>query len=181
MSMRDVVVYLLLSLDGVAEAPEEFITDWDEVMDANLADVIDRQDAVILGRRSHDEWAGFWPGSDVEPFASFINAVTKHVATSTPLTHGWAGSTVVDGDLVAFVRELKEQPGGDIGVHASISVAQALLAAGVVDEVRLVVAPVVAVRGRRFLDGLPTTRLELIESTTSPTGSLLLAYHPLPR
>ena len=174
--MRDVVVYLLLSLDGVAEAPEEFICDWDEVMDANLADVIGRQDAVILGRRSHDEWARFWPGSDVEPFATFINAVPKHVATSTPLDGDWAGATAIEGDLVAFVRELAMQPGGDIGVHASISVARSLLAAGVVDELRLVVAPVVAGRGRRFLDGLPAIPLALVESTTSPTGSLLLTY-----
>ena len=176
MSMRDVVVYLLLSLDGVAEAPEEFITDWDEVMDANLADVIDRQDAVILGRRSHDEWAGFWPGSDVEPFATFINRVPKHVATSTRLGGDWAGATAIEGDLIEFVRELKAQPGRDIGVHASISVARSLLAAGVVDQLRLVVAPTVAGHGRRFLDGLPTIRLELVESTASPTGSLLLAY-----
>ena len=173
--MRQVVVYELLSLDGVAEAPEEFVTDWDEAMDANLADVIGRQDAVILGRRSHDEWAAFWPGSDVEPFATFINGVTKHVATSSPLTRDWSGASAIDGDLVEFVRELKEQPGADIGVHARISVARSLLAAGVVDALRLVVAPILAGRGRRLLDGLPTTRLELVESTTSPTGPLLLA------
>jgi len=178
--MRDVVVYLLLSLDGVAEAPEEFVLDWDEVLDANLADVIGRQDTVILGRRSHDEWARFWPGSDVEPFATFINAVPKHVATSTRLDSDWAGATAIEGDLVAFVRELATQPGGDIGVHASISVARSLLAAGVVDELRLVVTPAVAGRGRRFLDGLPAIRLELVESTTSPSGSLLLTYRPLP-
>lgn len=178
--MRDVVVYLLLSLDGVAEAPDEFITDWDEVMDANLADVIRRQDAVILGRHSYDEWAEFWPGSDVEPFATFINGVPKHVATSTPLNQDWPGASAIDGDLVEFVRELKERPGADIGVHASISVAQSLLAAGVVDVLRLVVAPAVAGRGRRFLDGLPAIRLALAESTTSPTGSLLLTYRTLP-
>ena len=84
--MRKVVVYELLSLDGVGESPETFVLDyWDEVMDANLAEVIGTQDAVILGRRSYDEWAGYWPTSDVEPFASFINAVPKFVATSTPL------------------------------------------------------------------------------------------------
>jgi dihydrofolate reductase len=178
--MRDVVVYLLLSLDGVAEAPDEFITDWDEVMDANLADVIGGQDAVILGRRSHDDWAEFWPGSDIEPFATFINGVPKHVATSTPLNQDWAAASAIDGDLVEFVRELKEQPGADIGVHASISVARSLLAAGVVDVLRLVVAPAVAGRGRRFLDELPAIRLELVESRTSPTGSLLLTYRTRP-
>ena len=177
--MRNVVVYELLSLDGVAENCDEFVTDWDDAMDANLAAVIATQDAVILGRRSHDEWAAFWPDSDIEPFATFINGVAKYVATSTPLTREWAGSTVIDGGLVEFVRDLKEQPGGDIGVHASISVAQSLLAAGVVDELRLVIAPNIAGRGRRLLDGLPAIRFESIESTTSPTGYLLLGYRVL--
>jgi len=174
--MRKVVAYELLSVDGVAEKPDGFVTDWDEAMDANLGAVIAAQDSVILGRRSYDEWAEYWPGSDVEPFATFINGVAKYVATSTPLDRKWANTTVVDGDLVEFVRDLKNQPGADIGVHASISVAQALLAAGAVDELRLVIAPTIAGSGRSFLDGLPTIRLESIRSTTSPTGSLLVDY-----
>jgi len=176
--MRRVVAYELMSLDGVAEAPDTFITTWDDVLDAHLADVIATQDAVVLGRRSYDDWATYWPGSDIEPFATFINAVEKHVATSTPLATPWAGSTVVEGDLADHVRALKTQPGGDIGVHASISVVQALLTAGVVDELRLVVAPHVAGAGRRLLDGVPATALQLISSTTSPTGHLVLAYRP---
>jgi dihydrofolate reductase len=174
--MRKIVVYELLSLDGVAEAPDSFFTDWDDVMEANLAAVIAAQDAVILGRRSYSEWAQFWPTSQIQPFAKFINAVTKHVATSTPLDRGWANATAIDGDLVAFVRGLKEQRGGDIGVHASISVAQALLAAGVVDELRLVIAPTVAASGRRLFDGLPSMKLEATRSRVSPTGSLLVDY-----
>ena len=63
---------------GVAEEPDSFFTDWDDAMEANLAATIATQDAVILGRRSHDEWAGYWPDSDIEPFASFINGVAKH-------------------------------------------------------------------------------------------------------
>lgn len=62
-----------MSLDGVAEDPDKFFTDWDQAMDANLADVIGGQDTVILGRRSYDEWAEFWPGSEIQPFARFIN------------------------------------------------------------------------------------------------------------
>lgn len=174
--MRKVVVYELLSLDGVAEKPDEFILEWDDAMDSNLGTVIGTQDAVILGRRSYDEWAEFWPGSDIEPFATFINGVAKYVATSTPLDRTWANTTVVDSELVEFVRELKSRPGADIGVHASISVAQALLTAGVVDELRLVIAPTIAGDGRRFLDGLPGTRLESIRSTTSPTGYQLVDY-----
>lgn len=81
--MRKIVVCELLSLDGVAEAPDSFFG-WDDAVDAKLAAVIPTQDAVILGRRSYTEWAQFWPNSQIEPFATFINGVTKYVATSTP-------------------------------------------------------------------------------------------------
>ena len=174
--MRKVVVYELLSLDGVAEDPDAFIAEWDDAMDANLGSVIATQDAVILGRRSYTAWAQFWPSSEIEPFATFINGVTKHVATSSPLDREWTNATRIDGGLVEFVRDLKQQPGGDVGVHASISVAQALLAADVVDELRLVIAPAIAGSGRRLLDGLPASRLESIRSTTSPAGYLLADY-----
>ena len=174
--MRKIVVYELMSLDGVAEDPDRFFADWDDAMDANLAAVIATQDAVILGRRSWNEWAAFWPTSEIEPFATFINGVAKHVATSTPLDRDWANATRIDGGLVEFIRRLKQQPGGDIGVHASISVAQALLVADVVDELRLVIAPSIAGSGRRLLDGLPSIRFELIRSEISPAGYLLVDY-----
>ena len=174
--MRTVVVYELLSLDGVAEAPDRFFPDWDDALDAHLAAVIAPQDSVILGRRSYEEWADFWPKSDIEPFATFINGVRKYVATSTPLDPEWANTTVVDGDLIEFLRDLKSQTGGQIGVHASISLARALLAGGVVDELKVVIAPTIAGSGQRLLDGLPAIRLETLRSTTSPTGSLLVDY-----
>jgi dihydrofolate reductase len=175
LGVRKIVVYELLSLDGVAEAPDTFFG-WDDALDAKLAAVIATQDAVILGRRSYDEWAQFWPGSEIEPFATFINGVTKYVATSTPLDRAWANSTVIDGALVEFVRELRQQPGGDIGVHASLAVAQALLAADLVDELRLAIGPMIAGRGRRLLDGLPAMRFESIGSAISPTGYLTVDY-----
>jgi dihydrofolate reductase len=176
LNVRKVVAYELLSLDGVAESPDGFFADWDEALAANLAAVIAAQDAVILGRRSYEEWAGFWPGSDIEPFATFINGVAKYVATSRPLDRTWAKTTPVDGDLAEFVRDLRNQPGADIGVHASISVAQALLAAGLVNELRLVIAPVIAGSGRRLLDGLPAIRLEPIRGMASPAGYLIADY-----
>jgi dihydrofolate reductase len=174
--VRKIVVYELLSLDGVAEDPDRFFAHWDDAMDANLAAVLATQDAVILGRRSYTEWAQFWPNSQIQPFATFINGVTKYVATSTPLDRDWANATVLDGELVGFVRDLKQQRGGDVGVHASISVAQTLLASDVVDELRLVIAPTIAGRGRRLFDGSPSIQLESIRSEISPTGSLLVDY-----
>lgn len=174
--MRRVVAYELVSVDGVAEGPDRFFRTWDAEMDANLAEVISTQDAVVLGRRSHDEWAGYWPTSDVEPFASFINEVPKHVATSRPLASTWSGASAIEGDLVRFVQGLKERPGGDIGVHASLTVVQSLLRGGVLDELRLVVAPALAGSGRRLLDGVPETRLETLRNRTSSSGSLLVDH-----
>jgi dihydrofolate reductase len=176
---RKVVAGYFLSLDGVAEAPDEFITGWDDETDASGAKLIETQDTVILGRRTYDEWAGFWPSSEIEPFASFINAVPKYVATSKPLEPEWTNSHVIDGDLVDFVRHLKGQPGGDIGVHGSISITRTLLAADVVDELRLVIAPTIVGTGQRLLDGLPPVRLETSRSTTSPSGHLLATYRVL--
>ena len=93
--MRKIIVSELLSLDGVAEAPDKFLTDWDDdVMDARMSAVIDTQDAVILGRRSYDEWVRFWPESTIEPYATFINAVAKFVVTSTPLDRHCRRSTL---------------------------------------------------------------------------------------
>jgi dihydrofolate reductase len=174
--VRKIVVYELLSLDGVAERPDSFFADWDDAMAANLAAVIAAQDAVILGRRSYTEWAQFWPSSQIEPFATFINGVTKYVATSTPLDQDWPNATVLGGGLVEFVRGLKQQNGGDVGVHASISVAQALLAGDVVDELRLVIAPRIVGSGRRLLDGLPSIPLQPLRSEISPAGYLLADY-----
>jgi dihydrofolate reductase len=166
----------VLSLDGVADHPDRFFGEGDDEAHAATADWIATQDTVILGHRSYDEWVGFWPSSDTEPFASFINTVTKHVAASGPLDIEWANARAIDGELVDFVRDLKARPGGEIGVHGSISVVQALLTAGVVDEVRLVVAPTVVGLGRRLFDGVPSVRLDLIGCAISPTGYLILDY-----
>ena len=174
--MRKIVVYELMSLDGVAEKPNNFIIDWDEIMDSNLANVIAKQDAVILGRRSYDEWSRFCPESNIQPFSTFINSTVKYVATSSALEFDWSNSTVIDGLLVDFVRDMKNRSGGDIGVHASISVVQALLQAGLVDEIHLVIARGIAGSGRRLFEGLPSIRLTLIQSLISPTGYLLLTY-----
>lgn len=181
MTSREVVVVEFLSLDGVAEGVERFFTAWDDPeVDAAGDAAIATQDDVILGRRTYDDWAHFWPTSDIEPFASFINAVSKHVATSRRLDTEWAGASRIEGDLVEFVRELKSRDGGDIGVHASISVAQALLRAGVVDRLRLIVAPAIAGSGRRLLDDVPPASLETVRSVVSPSGYLVLDHRVRP-
>jgi dihydrofolate reductase len=174
--VRKVIAYELLSLDGVAEHPDEFITDFDDLMVENLARVIASQDTVLLGHRTYDDWAAFWPSSDIEPFASFINGVEKFVVASTPLGQTWSNATVVDGELPEFVSELKQQSGDDIGVHGSIALVQSLFEAGLVDELRLVIAPALHMRGRRIFDkGLPT-RLTLTRHAESLSGYLMLDF-----
>jgi dihydrofolate reductase len=174
--MRKVVAYELLSLDGVAEQPDEFVTDFDDVMEENLGRVIATQDAVLLGRRTYDDWAAYWPTSDIEPFASFINGVQKMVMTSTPLDQEWTKSTVVEGGLPEFLTEFKARPGGDIGVHGSIDLTQALLEKGLVDELRLVIAPALQLQGRKLFDRGVPKRLSLTRNVTSPTGYLMVDY-----
>src|SRR4051794_21976029 len=105
--MRKVVAYTLVSVDGIAEDPDHFLFEFDEVMEANLSDVIGTQDTVLLGRRMYDEWSTYWPESDDQPFADFINNVRKYVATSTPLTSQWAHAEPIQGPVNDFVRELK--------------------------------------------------------------------------
>jgi dihydrofolate reductase len=176
--MRKLVVSEYLSLDGVAEQPDEFVfvADFDDSMEEDFARVIAAQDTVLLGRRTYDEWAAFWPNSDIEPFASFINPVEKFVVTSTPLEPPWSNASVVEGDLVEFVTDLKQRSGNDIGVAGSITLVQSLLDVGLVDELRLVIAPVLHMHGRKLFDKGLATRLTLTCEVTSPTGYLLLDY-----
>lgn len=179
--MRPVVLYSLLSLDGVAESPDRYVLDWDDDLDAHLADVIAAQDTVLLGRRMYEEWADHWPASDLEPFAPFINGVDKYVFTSSSLDRDWAHTTATSEPAVDVVARLRSEGGGTIGVHGSIRLAQSLLRAGQVDELRLVIAPVTAGTGRRlFHDDGETRRWDLAESTTSPSGALLLHYRHRP-
>jgi dihydrofolate reductase len=175
--MRDVVLYQLLSLDGVAEEPGDWLVDpGPEVFD-NLAEIIEPQDAVLLGRGTYDYWVDYWPTSDVEPFASFINGTEKHVFTSSPLAGRWSNTTVASTPAAAYVAALKQQAGGDIGIHGSISLARSLWEDGLVDELRLVVAPAVAGRGRRLLgDDADLRQLDLVDVARSSGGALFLTY-----
>jgi dihydrofolate reductase len=176
--MRAVVAYELVSVDGVAEAPETFLFDFDEAMYENLRQVIEAQDTVLLGRRMYDEWAEYWPTSDDQPFADFINTVTKHVATSLPLGDDpWTNSHAIEESVPDFVRELKAGEGRDIGVHGSLTLARSLLEVGLVDDLHLVVAPCIAGTGRKLFAGTSDLRrLTLAASASSPTGSVMQHY-----
>lgn len=175
--MRKVVLYQLLSLDGVAEEPGDWLFDSDEAIFANLAEVIRGQDAVLLGRKTYEYWVDYWPTSDVEPFASFINQTPKHVFASSPPSQPWANSTVVTSPAVEYVIGLKQQAGGDIGIHGSIELARSLLDARLVDELRLVIAPAIAGSGRRLFDAPDALqKVELVHVDRAPSGALLVHY-----
>ena len=174
---RKVVASELLSLDGVAEGLEDlFVGVEDEVLEENLRRGIAAEDTVLLGRRTFDQWAGFWPTSTIEPFASFINGVEKFVVTSSPLGHTWANSSAVKGPLPEFVRSLKEKSGGDIGVHGSIQLTQSLLQAGLIDELQLVIAPALKIMGRKLFEKGTPRKLTLTRSVISPNGFLVLDF-----
>lgn len=184
--MRKVVLYTLMSLDGDVDDPGSYFTpdqaagrapELDPGMIENERRVIEAQDTVLLGRHMYDEWSDYWPTSKEQPFADFINGVRKVVVTSTPLTNPWRNAEAVHGPIDEVVRDLTAQPGGDIGVHGSIQLAQSLLVAGLVDELRLVVGPAVGFNGRRlFAASDDVRRFELLSATPTPTGSVLLAY-----
>ena len=185
--MRKVVQYTLTSLDGAVDDPRRYfpgssLTDdtaptFDPVMIDLETRLIGNQDTVLLGRHMFDEWSRYWPTSDEQPFADFINGVEKYVVTSTPLTTEWNHAEAVAGPVADIVRDLKARPGGDIGVHGSIILAQSLLVAGLVDELQLAVGPVLDPVGRRLFEGLDDLRrLELVSATPTPSGTVWLTY-----
>lgn len=180
--MRKVSAGLFYSVDGVAEAPDQFQFDsFDDELGALLGGVMGEVDTVIMGRQGWQEWAGYWPnaGQDMD-FAGFINAVPKHVVSDTLSPDdmaAWSNSRLVEGDLGSFVRDLKTQPGGTIAVMAGMSLVSQLLLAGLMDELTLIIHPVVAGQGRRLFEaGTPTTRLALLRSQITSKGNAVLTY-----
>ena len=125
---------------------------------------------MLLGRVTYEEWADHWPTSDSEPFASHINTVPKYVVSNSLDAAPWADlapATVIGGDVGAAITELKEQPGGNIGVHGSPTLVERLLHDDLLDELRLEIYPVIAGSGARlFKGGREPKRLELVESVT---------------
>jgi dihydrofolate reductase len=179
--MRSVVSTLFISVDGVVESPDQWQFDhFDEGMMAVMSAALAEQDAVLLGRVTYQEWADYWPTSTDEPFASYINNVPKYVVSTTlDNVDAWQGSTLIKGDLAAEIGRLKQQPGKNIGVAGSPTLAESLLHQDLLDTLTLLVHPVVAGKGKRlFKDGAGLRRLKLVDSTITPTGVAILTYQP---
>ena len=177
--MSNVVLLQFLSLDGVAEEPSDWFFDDGPELFENIARVLETQTEVLLGRGTYDYWVDYWPTSDVEPFASFINATRKHVATSRDLTGHWNNTVRITAPVDEYVRHLKQRSDGDIGIHGSIELARSLIAVGLVDELRLVLPPTIAGHGKRLFTADSTSDLqqfELVDLQKTPKGTLLLHY-----
>jgi dihydrofolate reductase len=179
--MRKVTAGLFSSIDGVVQAPNEWQPAFDEEMGAALSRMLKEQDAVLLGRVTWSEWAQYWPTSTDEPFASWINRTPKYVVSSTlDSVKQWSHSTLVKGSVADFVNDLRQQPGGTIGTAGSPSLVRSLVEQGLVDELTLVISPVVAGGGRRrlFPEDAPPARFELVEGRPTSSGALIATYRP---
>ena len=144
-----------------------------------MVEVINAQDAVLLGRTMYQEWAAYWPTNQEEPeFANFINHVHKYVVSTTlSNVDGWQPATLIRRDVAQEIAQLKQQPGTNIGVHGSITLVRSLLEQDLVDELELVVFPVLAGGGKRLLhEGDSLKRLKLVRSQPTRTGALILSY-----
>ncbi len=178
--MRKVVAGLFISLDGVTESPDQWQFDnFDEDMLAGMTSQIGAQDAVLLGRVTYQEWAPFWPTSTDEPYASFINNTPKYVVSTTLDKVEWKNSTLIKGNLTEEIAKLKQQPGKNIGVSGSPTLVRSLLQNDLLDELMLMIHPVVVGKGKRlFKEGSDLKRLKLVDTQTTRSGVVILTYQP---
>jgi dihydrofolate reductase len=179
--MRKVTAGLFSTIDGVVESPDQWQHAFDDEMGAVLSRMLDEQDTVLLGRVTFEEWAGYWPTSTDEPFASWINATPKYVASSTlGSVDQWANSTLIEGSVADFVAGLKQQEGGTIGTAGSPTLVRSLVEAGLVDELVLMISPVVAGSGRArlFPSDVAPRSFDLASAQATSSGCLIATYRP---
>jgi dihydrofolate reductase len=180
--MRKVVAVELVSVDGVMELPEEWAFSYsnDEMEEANAAGMA-ASDALLMGRVTYEGMAAFWsnqPGGT--PMVDYINSVPKYVVSETlEETLGWNNSTLIEGDVAEEIARLKRQPREDITILGSGVLVRSLLADGLLEELRLMVHPVVLGGGKRlFEEGGDLKALELVESKTFGSSVVYLTYRP---
>lgn len=178
--MRKVISGLFISLDGVTESPDQWQFDhFDAEMGAAMGSHIANEDTILLGRVTYEEWAPYWPTATDEPYASHINTTPKYVFSTTLDQVEWQNSTLVKGSLAEAIARLKQQPGKNIGVAGSPTLARSLLKHDLLDELILMVHPVIVGHGKRlFMDGSDLKRLKLVHSQITSTGVAILTYHP---
>jgi dihydrofolate reductase len=183
--MRKVIASEIVSLDGVMEAPEQwhfpyFNDEMAEAIEAAMATA----DAMLLGRVTYEGFAAFWPSQEDsdedQELTNYMNNTPKYVVSTTleePLE--WNNSTLIKENVAEEIAKLKQQPGEDISVTGSGTLVRSLLQEDLLDELRLMVHPIVVGSGKRlFEDGSDQKALELVDSKTFSTGVLYLTYRP---
>jgi dihydrofolate reductase len=167
--MRKVAAWLFISLDGVVESPEQW-QDFplDDDMMTDITSQMDAEDAIFMGRVTYQAFAAFWPASTDEPFASHINKTPKYVVSTTleEVEWGqWDKPTLIKSDLAKEINKLKKKTGKNIGVSGSPTLVRSLLQEGLLDELKLMVHPVIVGKGKRlFKDEGNLKRLKLVDS-----------------
>jgi dihydrofolate reductase len=181
--VRKVIVSEFVSLDGVFEAPDQWhFPYFNDEMGQEVGAAMGQADAMLMGRVLYEEWSAFWPQQDSEenPIAARMNGIQKYVVSTTlegPL--GWNNSTLIGENVAEEISRLKQQPGKDISISGSGSLVRSLLKDGLIDELRLMVHPVVVGSGKRlFEEGGEQIALELVDSKTFSTGVVYLTYAP---
>jgi dihydrofolate reductase len=174
--MRKIVSGLFISLDGVVEAPDQWHFPYlNEEMGNAVQSMMDSGEAMLLGRRTYEEFAAYWPTS-TDDFAGRMNGTPKYVVSNTLTSAEWQNSTLISGDVIKEVAQLKEQPGGHLAMTGSGTLARSLLREGLLDELHLLVHPIVVGNGNRLFDDGPQVPLRLTDSQTFSTGVLHLTY-----
>jgi dihydrofolate reductase len=183
--MRKIIAGLFVSLDGVVEAPDAWhFPYFNDEMGAAVSATLATADTILFGRKTYDSFAGAWPereaaGGEDAGLAKALGDARKIVVSNQQLEFTWRNSEQLEGDLVETVTTLKNQPGGNIALSGSVSVVRQLLAAGLLDELHLLVHPIAVRKGMRLFDeGETPIPLTLLSSETFKTGVLNLVYGP---
>jgi dihydrofolate reductase len=191
--MRKLIVSTFLTLDGVMQAPggpEEDDSDgfalggwsvnhWDERMGEVMGEAMSVPFDLLLGRRTYDIFAAYWPNAPEEAGAKPLNDATKYVVSRSHRTLDWGPSVLIEGDAAEGIAALKHGNGPELQVHGSGNLIQTLLRHGLVDQFRLWVFPLVIGSGKRlFSDGTIPSALRLVDSTVSTTGVVIGTYEP---
>jgi len=179
--MGRIVSNFFMSLDGVVEAPGQWHMPYfnDEMGDA-IGKGMATNKAFLMGRVLYDEWAGFWPNSD-DDFATFFNNHPKYVVSNSLEQADWNNTTIVSGDVRRRLRELKDATDGDLVISGSATLVRSLLRDGLLDELRVLVHPIVVGRGGRLFEDDTPRALELAGHEIFSTGVLNLTYTPAVR
>lgn len=179
--MRKLTASFYISLDGVVDAPQEWHFPMvDDAMMSDVAGALEESDTILLGRATYQEWANFWPHQPASnPMAEYFNSTPKLVVSTTLASAGWENSTLISTDVAAQVAAAKRQAGNNISITGSGTLVRSLLGHGLVDELRLMLHPIVVGRGKRlFRDGDDRSSLDLVDSKAYPSGVLNLTYQP---